>query len=143
MPEREQKKTRENAILRFENFVRNSLRRVQKIGTIWFEFGQNFLKNRPFYNHTVACARVRAPCLMHLDARKCRWNRGKIALLSRHKIGVVTTGILLYVLLYVLLRVFCYMFRYMFCCMFCCVFFVIYFVICFVVCFAVLMFSIN
>ena len=61
LPEREQKKTRENALLRFENFVRNSLRRVQKIGTIWFEFGQNFLKNRPFYNHTVACARVRAP----------------------------------------------------------------------------------
>ena len=74
MPEREQKKTRENAILRFENFVRNSLRRVQKIGTIWFEFGQNFLKNRPFYNHPVARvrarARVRAPCvcLWHLDA---------------------------------------------------------------------------
>ena len=78
-----------------------------------------------------------------MHAWKCRGNRGEIALLSRHKIGVVTTGILLYVLLYVLLRVFCYMFRYMFCCMFCCVFFVIYFVICFVVCFAVLIFSIN
>ena len=63
MPEREQKKTRENAILRFENFVRNSLRRVQKIGTIWFEFGQNFLKNRPLYKHPVARARARAMCV--------------------------------------------------------------------------------
>ena len=67
MPEREQKKTRENALLRFENFVRHSLRRVQKIGTIWFEFGQNFLKNRPVYKHPVAraraCARARAMCV--------------------------------------------------------------------------------
>ena len=62
-----------------------------------------------------------------MHAWKCRGNRGEIALLSRHKIGVVTTEILLYVLLYVLLRVFCYMF----CCMFCCVFFVICFVVCF------------
>ena len=49
-----------------------------------------------------------------MHARNCRGNRGEIALLSKHKSGVVTTGILLYVLLYVLLRVFCYMFRYMF-----------------------------
>ena len=66
-----------------------------------------------------------------MHARKCRGNRGEIALLSKHKNGVVTTGVLLYVLLYVLLRVFCYMFRYMFCCMFFCVFFVICFAVCF------------
>ena len=70
-----------------------------------------------------------------MHARKCRENRGEIALLSKHKSGVVTTIILLYVLLYVLLRVFLlyvslyvllYVLLCVFCYMFCCVFFLLY-----------------
>ena len=74
-----------------------------------------------------------------IHARKCRGNRGEIGLPSKHKNGVVTTIILLYVLSCVPLRVFCYTFWHVFRC----VFFGISFVICFVICFVVLIFSIN